>query len=148
MKKTITILLFISLLTGVYAQQEKPVLKPDPRLYETMSETQINDLLQNNPKEIVLANIKVAWFCFFAAKLAEENYQMMGDICQYIKRGKTCNPDKIIKDNAINPLDYNFPQDPHKSNVFPIGKTGNYIIVYSKERYEFWKKEILKSYGF
>ncbi|MEG1555118.1 MAG: hypothetical protein RR356_00115 [Bacteroidales bacterium] len=150
MKNTIYLTLFLLSITSIFAQPKISEIKVDPRLHETMSETEINNLLQNNPKEIVLANFDVAWYCYFTSKLPGDpaNYIQRGDIIKYLKPGKKCDYNKILEENQINKLNFNFPQDQNKSNVFSINNSGYYIVVIPKTEYDQRKQEIARYYGF
>ncbi len=146
------IALFFALMVfaaGLHAQKQQTEIYIDPMLNEVLTEAQINDLRVNNPAQLVRENCNLVHYCYFAAKLTEEEgtYQMKGDLRNYVKAGKTCDYQAIISRGCINRYDYNLEQDPVKQNVYRLGNTGTYIIVLSKQNFERNQDAYLKQYG-
>ncbi len=148
MKKLLLLFVATIALTSAQAQYSRPDIQVDPRLNEVLGESQINDLRANNPKKLVEENCNLISYCFFAAKLINDpTYQMKGELKNYVKAGKSCDYQEIIKNGAINRYDYNLEQDLYKQNVYPLGNTGTYIIVFSKEMFDNTLKAYYRVYG-
>lgn len=150
MKKITLITLALFLLFGAYAQQPKKEIKVDPRLSEILGASKFNDLKANNPKQLLIEHINLNYYCFVALKMTEPegSYIMKDDLKNHVKSGKNCNYQDIINSGAINRYDFNLEQDATRTTVYPMGNTGAYIIVSSKQWFEEQKRAYLAEYGF
>lgn len=150
MKKITFITVALFLLFGAYAQQVKKEIKVDPRLTEILGESKVNDLKANNPKQLLIEHINLNYFCFVAHKMSENEgtYIMKDELKNHVKAGKNCNYQDIINSDIINRYDFDLEQDAFRSTIYPLGNTGVYIIVTSKQRFEEQKRAYLSEYGF
>lgn len=150
MKKLTFFVMALFLLFGAYAQQTKKEIKVDPRLTEILGAAKINDLRANNPKQLLIEHINLNYYCFFALKMTEPEgtFIMKDDLKNHVKAGKNCNYQDIISNGAINRYDFNLEQHEFLNTVYPLGNTGAYIIVTSKQRFEEQKRAVLSEYGF
>ncbi len=150
MKKITFITLAMFLLFGAYAQQSKKEITVDPRLSEILGESKFNDLKANNPKQLLIEHINLNYYCAVAFKLygPEGTYIMKDDLKNHIKTGKNCNYQTIIENGAINIYDYDLEQDNLLPIIYPMGNTGAYIIVNSKQWFDDQKRAILLENGF
>lgn len=149
MKKTILILTMGLFALTAFAQHPNREIKVDPRLYEVLGESKVNDLRANNPRQLLIENCNLVAYCYLALKLDEPagTYQMKGELKNFVKAGKSCNYQEIIETGAINPYDFNLQQEPKLKNIYPLGNTGAYIIVISKEHLDMHKSAVLSNYG-
>jgi hypothetical protein len=150
MKKLTFIIMALFLLFGAYAQQAKKEIKVDPRLTEILGAAKVNDLRANNPKQLLIEHINLNYYCFLAMKMSETegSFIMKDDLKNYVKDGKSCNYEDIISNGAINRYDFDLEQHPFLTTIYPLGNTGAYIIVASKQRFDEQKRAYLSEYGF
>ncbi len=150
MKKFVLFVMALFLLFGASAQQPKKEIKVDPRLNEILGVAKVNDLRANNPKQLLIENINLNYYCFVALKMSEVEgtYIMKDDLKNHVKAGKSCNYQDIISSGAINRYDFDLEQHAVLNTIYPLGNTGAYIIVTSKQRFEEQKRAVLSEYGF
>lgn len=149
MKKLFAVLVLLAIVAGGFAQQANKEIKVDARLYSVLSAQQIEDLRANNPVQLVTENCNLASYCYLALKMTEEEgtFNMKDDLKNHVKTGKACNYQDIIASGCINRYDFNLEQDPYKQNVYPMGNTGAYIIVLSKQNFDNNLNGWLREYG-
>lgn len=149
MKKILFLFALTIVLAGAYAQQSNQQIKVDPRLYEVLGNAKVNDLLANNPRQLVVENCNLASYCFLALKMTETEgtYQMKGDLKNFVKPGKSCDYQQILNVGYINRYDFNLEQDANLENIYTLGSTGAYIVVLSKKRFDKNLNGFLKEYG-
>lgn len=150
MKKITFLVMAFFLLFGAYAQQTKKEIKVDPRLNEILGTAKVNDLRANNPKQLLIEHINLNYYCVVALKLSgpEGTYIMKDDLKNHVKAGKSCNYQDIISSGAINRYDYELEQDKLLPVFYPLGNTGAYIMVNSKQWFDDQKRAILLDNGF
>jgi hypothetical protein len=150
MKKITFLVMAFFLLFGAYAQQTKKEIKVDPRLTEILGTAKVNDLRANNPKQLLIEHINLNYYCVVALKLSgpEGTYIMKDDLKNHVKAGKSCNYQDIISSGAINRYDYELEQDKLLPVFYPLGNTGAYIMVNSKQWFDDQKRAILLDNGF
>jgi hypothetical protein len=150
MKKIALFVITLSLLFGAYAQQAKKEIKVDPRLTEVLGESKINDLRANNPRQLLIEHVNFVCYCALALKPIgpEGTYILKDDLKNHVKAGKSCNYQDIISSGAINRYDYDLEQDKLLPVVYPLGNTGAYMVVNSKQWFEDRKRALLLEYGF
>ena len=73
---------------------------------------------------------------------------MKDDLKNHVKAGKSCNYQNIIESGAINRYDFDLEQNKTMPVIYPLGNTGAYIIVNSKQWFDEQKSAILSDYGF
>lgn len=149
MKKLFALLALVTVVTCGFAQQSNREINVDARLYNVLTQAQIDEMRANNPVQLVTENCNLVNYCFLAVKMteAEGTYKMKDDLKNHVKQGKSCNYDEIIKTGCINRYDYNLEQDPYRQNVYPLGNTGAYIIVLSKQNFDNNLNATLRQYG-
>lgn len=150
MKKLFSTFVMVSLVFVGFCQTTQRDIKVDPMLYSVMTPAQVEDMRTNNPKQLVIENFKTSYYCFLALKMTEPEgtFNMKDDLKNHIKVGKLCDYQSIIQTGCINPNDYNLEQDPYRLNVYPMGTTGAYIIVFSKMLFDQNLQAKLREYGF
>jgi hypothetical protein len=150
MKKVAFLVMALFLLFGAYAQQQKKDFKVDPRLTEILGADKINDLRANNPKQLLIEHINLTYYCALAFKPSgpEGTYILKDDLKNHLKAGKTCDYQAIIQDGAINRYDFDLEQDKLLPVLYPMGNTGAYIMVNSKQWFDDQKRAILLENGF
>lgn len=150
MKKLILFAMALFLLFGAYSQQGKKEIKVDPRLTEILGAAKVNDLKANNPKQLLIEHINLNYFCHVALKMTEPEgtFIMKDDLKNHVKAGKSCNYQDIISSGAINRYNFDLEQHAFMTTVYPMGNTGAYIIVNSKQWFEEQKRAVLSENGF
>lgn len=150
MKKLILFAMAFFLLIGAYSQQSKKEIKVDPRLTEILGAAKVNDLMANNPKQLLIEHVNLNYYCFVAFKLTgpEGTYIMKDDLKNHLKAGKSCNYQEIIQKESVNRYDFDLEQDVTRPTVYPMGNTGVYVIVTPTEWFEAQKHAFLAEYGF
>ena len=150
MKKLILFAMALFLLFGAYSQQTKKEIKVDPRLTEVLGTAKVNDLKANNPKQLLIEHVNLNYFCYVALKMSEPEgtFIMKDDLKNHVEAGKSCNYQDIISSGAINRYDFDLEQHAFMTVVYPMGNTGAYIIVNSKQWFEEQKRAVLSEYGF
>lgn len=150
MKNVILLAMLIFILNGAFAQQVKKEIKVDPRLTEILGESKVNDLRANNPRQLLIEHINLNYYCAVALKLSgpEGTYIMKDDLKNHVKAGKSCNYQDIIQSGAVNRYDFELEQDKLLPVFYPMGNTGAYIMVNSKQWFDDQRRAILLENGF
>ncbi len=150
MKKITFLVMALFLLFGANAQQAKKEIKVDPRLTEILGASKVSELRNNNPKQLLIEHINLNYYCFVALKMTEPEgtFIMKDDLKNHVKAGKSCNYQNIISSGAINRYDFDLEQHAFMTTVYPMGNTGAYIIVNSKQWFEEQKRAVLSENGF
>jgi hypothetical protein len=150
MKKITFLVMALFLLFGAYAQQTKKEIQYTPRLNEILGVAKVNDLKANNPQQLLIEHINVTYYCFVAQKLTgpEGTYIMKDELKNHLKASKSCNYQEIIQNEFVNRYDFELEQDATRPTIYPIGNTGFYVIVNSKEWFNAQKQALLAEYGF
>ncbi len=150
MKKIALFVIALFLLTGAYSQQVKKEIKVDPRLSEILGASKVSDLSAHNPKQLLIEHINLNYYCYVALKMSEPEgtYIMKDELKNHLKTGKSCNYQDIISNGALNRYDFDLEQHAFMTTVYPMGNTGAYIIVNSKQWFEEQKRAVLSEYGF
>lgn len=150
MKKLVLFAVALFLLFGAYSQQTKKEIKVDPRLTEILGADKVNELKANNPKQLLIEQINLNYYCIVATKVTgpEGTYIMKDDLKNHLKAGKSYDYQEIVESEVINRYDFDLEQDALVPVIYPIGNTGSYVIVSSKEWFDLQKRAILAEYGF
>ncbi|MBO4654247.1 MAG: hypothetical protein J5644_01730 [Bacteroidales bacterium] len=150
MKNFVFFAMALFLLSGAYAQQSKKEIKVDPRLTEILGAAKVNDLRANNPKQLLIEHINLNYYCIVALKMteAEGTFIMKDDLKNHVKAGKQCDYQEMIISGVINRYDFDLEQHEALSVVYPMGNTGAYVIVFSKQVFDLQKNAMLSEYGF
>jgi len=147
MKKNIIIFLLLFPLVGLMAQKSPKEIIPDSLLYETFSKSELIKLQQEAPDKLLELNFGVTGFCYISDQ-KPANSQMLGDICKFVSPNKSCDINKMISAKRINSLNYSLPQDLEKYNVFTIGNSSYYVIVYPAPVFMQNKISYIKQFGY
>jgi hypothetical protein len=147
MKKTIILFLLLCPLIGLMAQKSQKEITPDSLLYEAFSKAELIKLQQEAPDKLLELNFGVTGFCYISDQ-KPANSQILGDICKFISPGKSCDINKMIATKKINSLNYSLPQDLEKYNVFTIGNSNYYVIVYPAPVFMQNKISYIKQFGY
>ena len=94
---------------------------------------------------IFCLNYKMTNFAKVAGK-SVEGANVLGYIEQYAKSGVRVNEAEMIRTGAINPFDYDLPQDDTKVNAIRLHTPGYYVLVLPKFRYEEEERANLQQY--
>jgi len=129
MKKTVLFFIFGLWLLAAQSQSQTLQITPDARLYERYSAEKIQSVLEKAPAKILELNSQVLNKCYISNEYPINN-QMMGDIADVQSEDYRLNVQKIVSEKQINPLMFGFQTDMEKYNVYTIGNTGYYVIVY------------------
>jgi len=148
MKKITLVLLAIICATIGYAQRSVQDFVLNERMLEQFSQSEIQQMKQNDFARLFKLNFKMTNYAMVAAKLTDENYKIMGSVQQFAKPGVSTNEAEIIRTGFINPFLYDFPQDDYRVNVFTFGTEGYYVLVIPKSWYDERETAQLKQYGF
>lgn len=138
MKKTVLFCLLISLVMTGFSQVSKlskSEFVMNDRMHEVFSQSQLDDMYNNDFDVLFRLNYKMNNFARLSTK-GVEGANEMGFIDQYAKKGVSVNEGKIVREGALNPFDFDFPQDEIKYNVFKLHTNGYYVIVPPKARFE------------
>lgn len=136
-------------LSVFFLKAQNDIIPVDDLLYDYLGKKQVENLRATNPKQLIIENYNLVAYCFLATKMTEEEgtYQMMGDLKNVLKPGKSCDYASIIQKGCINRYDFNLEQHPYKQNVYTLGNTGAYIIVLSKQKFDNNLNAALRQYG-
>jgi len=129
------------------AQKGPKEVTPDSLLYESFSKSELIKLQQEAPDKLLELNFGVTGFCYISDQ-KPANSQILGDICNFVSPGKICDINKIILTKRINSLNYSLPQDPEKYNVFTMGNSSYFVIVYPAPVFMQNKISYIKQFGF
>ena len=148
MKKIIILFILLCPLVGLMAQKEgQKEVTPDILLYESFSKSELTKMQQEAPDKLLELNFGVTGFCYISDQ-KPANSQILGDICNFVSPGKICDINKIILTKRINSLNYSLPQDPEKYNVFTMGNSSYFVIVYPAPVFMQNKISYIKQFGF
>jgi hypothetical protein len=147
MKKNIILFILLCPLVALMAQKGPKEVTPDSLLYESFSKSELIKLQQEAPDKLLELNFGVTGFCYISDQ-KPANSQILGDICNFVSPGKTCDINKMISTKRINSLNYSLPQDPEKYNVFTISNSSYFVIVYPAPVFMQNKISYIKQFGF
>ncbi|MDR2979256.1 MAG: hypothetical protein LBV02_02265 [Bacteroidales bacterium] len=142
------VLLLFVLSSGVFvmtAQSTSKKVVPDPMLYEIRSESKIAEYLEMAPDKILDLNSYVQNFCYVSNEKPADG-KVLGDISDVKSPGCNVDASNIIVKKRINPGLFSFRQDEGQYNVYTIGSTGWYVIVYPIEIYTQKREEYMNQY--
>ena len=147
MKKTVLFCMLLGLTLSGFSQYLKPksdfVL--DKKMYSVLSESEINDMYDNDFAQLFRMNFKMANFAMLHTKCPEEA-NVIGYLEQYANEGVTVDEAKIIREGSLNPFDFTFPQSANNANVVRLHTSGYYILIQSKYEYENREQAALKQF--
>ncbi len=139
MKRILIILILTLAFVGVYAQQQGNVV-PDNRLYSRFQSTDINNMVEKLPSEIVYWN----WFVdngFVVKRTAPELVSKFPPLKFYDKDTKLAAEEEVAYDaGSFNIMAYDFEILQDKTNVYRIGNTGYVINILSS-------RDLVKKYN-
>jgi len=149
MKKTILFCAALVMVFTGYSQYLKP--KSDfvlnDRMYEIYSKAEIEKMYNNDFESLFHQNFKMSYYARVAGK-SVENGEMLGYIEEYANSGVVVDEARIVREGALNPFDFSFPQDEYRTNVIRMHTPGYYVVVLSKRDYEAMEQAHLKQYEY
>ena len=130
MKRILIILILTLAFAGVYAQQQVNVV-PDNRLYSRFQSTDISNMVEKLPSEIVYWN----WFVdngYVVKRTTSEEASKYQPLKFYDKDTKLAAEDEVAYDeSSFNIMAYDFEILQDRANVYRIGDTGYVINILS-----------------
>jgi len=139
MKRILTILILTFAFAGVYAQQQVNVV-PDNRLYSRFQSTDISNMVERLPSEIVYWN----WFVdngYVVKRTTSEVASKYQPLKFYDKDTKLAAEEEVAYDeSSFNIMAYDFEILQDRTNVYRIGDTGYVINILSS-------RDLVKKYN-
>lgn len=135
MKKIVLLFSVIFSVLACCAQYQKSDLKINPKLYNHYTQTEIEQMYQNDFAQLFRLNFKMNSYVMFGTKDPGGNSKTMGYLSDYAKKGVVVNEEEIIRTGQVDPFDFELPQDDSRINVFMLHRSGYYIFVASKQDY-------------
>jgi hypothetical protein len=148
MKKIFLTLGVIFCVLTNFAQYQKSDLVLNQDLYKHYSQTEIEQMYQQDFVQLFKLNFMMSNFAMFGAKHPGGNTQDMGYLEKYAKPGVTVDEAEIIRTGRIDPLDFDLPQDENRINLFTLHKAGYYIFVASRQDYNRVLEANLNQYAY
>lgn len=147
MKKIIIFTAVICLCLSVFAQKDIHTIKYEGQITLFIPQSEYDILLQNSPMKLVSVYYETTHFCYIDNKVPE-NTRMMGELCDIISEGNTCDDEQtLISKKMIYQDKYRMERDEVRYNAYAIGSTGYYVIVYPLDVFQRGYKKIMKEYG-
>jgi hypothetical protein len=144
MKKILLMSALICLSAWSFAQIEKVTY--DPFIYEVLSSDKIAEYEHYSPSKLLDINYDLIGFCYISNEVPA-NSNVIGEVCDFVSPDKYCDPaDELISTKRINHRNYSFSQDENSYNLFRIGTTGYYVIVYPSAVFLKNKAAYMKKY--
>ena len=125
--------ILLSLIVGVlfvYTSNAQDIV-PDNRIIEAFGQEKTNQLLQDDPNQIIYYNfyLENAYFISQPKEKAVSNAIDIFTVAYLNNNSRYFDEDisKLCKEN-FNPLKYNFERDFHGYTHYKLGETGKYIV--------------------
>ena len=149
MKKTVLFCMLFGLVISGFSQYLKPKSEfvLDKKMYTVLSESEIDNLYDNDFAQLFRMNFKMVNFAMVSTKY-EEGAIVAGYIEEYAKPGVRVDEEQIIRSGAANPFDFTFPQDQNRVTVVKLHKPGYYITIHSKYEYDSREQASLKMFKY
>ena len=149
MKKTVLFCMLLGLTLSGFSQYLKPKSEfvLDKNMYSVLSESQINDMYDNDFAQLFRMNFKMVNFAMVSTKY-DEGAVVAGYLEEYAKPGVRVDEEQIIRTGAVNPFNFNLPQDDRRVTVVKLHKPGYYITIHSKYEYESREQETLNTFKY
>lgn len=145
MKKTVMFCFILGLVLTGFCQKQKSEFVLNDRMYQVFTQAEIDQMYANDFAKLFCLNYKMTNFAKVAGK-SVEGANVLGYIEQYAKTGVRVNEAEMIRTGAINPFDYDLPQDDTKVNAIRLHTPGYYVLVLPKFRYEEEERANLQQY--
>jgi hypothetical protein len=129
MTKKILLNLFVGILL-MYTSNAQDIV-PDSRIVEAFGQEKTNQLLQDDPNQIIYYNfyLENAYFITQPKGKAVSNAVDIFTITYLNNNSKYFDEDiSILCKENFNPLKYNFERDFHGYTHYKLGETGKYIV--------------------
>jgi len=145
MKKTVLFCFLLGLVLTGFSQKSKSEFVLDKKMYNMLSETEIENMYNNDFAKLFCMNFKMVNFAMLSTKY-EEGSNVIGYLEEYANPGVVVDEAQIIRDGALNPFDFTFPQELNRVNVVRLHTSGYYITIHSKYEYESREQANLKQF--
>lgn len=147
MKKTVLICFFLGLVLAGFSQKQKSEFVLNDRMYTVFSKAEIDRMYDSDFAQLFRLNYKMTNFAKVAGK-GVEGANVLGYIEQYAKKGVNVNEAEMIRTGAVNPFDFDLPQDENNINAIRLHTPGYYVLVLPKSRYEAEEQANLQQYNY
>ncbi len=149
MKKSVLFCMLLGLTLSGFSQYLKPKSEfvLDKNMYSVLSESQINDMYDNDFDQLFRMNFKMVNFAMVSTKY-DEGAVVAGYLEEYAKPGVRVDEEQVIRTGAVNPFNFNLPQDDRRVTVVKLHKPGYYITIHSKYEYESREQETLNTFKY
>lgn len=145
MKKILLTTAIFCLSLWSFAQTEK--VQYDPFIYEVLSPERFAEYEHSLPSKLLSINYDLIGFCYISNEIPA-NSTIVGEVCEYVAAGQYCDgAEDLVSTKRINRRNYTFPQDENQYNLYRIGATGYYVIVYPTTVFLKNKAAYMKKYG-
>ena len=150
MKKLVLTTVMMGVMLVGFAQRQIPMSEyyVAPELREELTSAKVDDLLANNPAELVRTSYTMFNYALVVGKLWDGNFQQMGTLEQYLPEGVPYLEEDIIRKGYVNPYKWNLPQDTYRYNLFKLRREGYYVVVMPKVTWEERLNAHLRQFGF
>lgn len=150
MKKTALTMMMMGVMLIGFAQRHIPMSEyyVAPELREELTSAVVDDLLANNPEELVRTSYTMFNYALVVAKLWDGNFQQMGALEQYLPESMTYLEEDMIQKGYVNPYKWNLPQDTYRYNLYKLRREGYYVVVMPKVIWEERLNAHLRQFGF
>ena len=133
---------------NIFAQKSVQSIKYEGVLAQAITQERYDKLLRESPSKLVATYYEVTRFCYVSNQLPEDA-RMMGDFCNYVSPDQVCDDAATVTSTKqINPRKYTMTRDEFRYNVYAIGDSGYYVIVYPANIYQKNYATFMKEYGF
>lgn len=147
MKKIISLIFCLGFISFAFGQGSDVKVTPDPRLYDVFSSDEISYYEMHSPSKLLELNYWLEGYCYVTKELPSP-VQHLGQARDYLSDGFRMDVGEIVGSGQLNSYHYKFPQDKEKYNVFSLGDTGFYVVVYPSGEFMSRKQAYMKQYGY
>lgn len=147
MKKSILFCFLLGLVMTGFCQKPKSDFVLDKKMYQIFSQTEIENMYDNDFAKLFRMNFKMVNFAMLSTKY-EDGADVVGYLEEYANPGVKVDEAKIIREGCLNPYDFTFPQSANKVTVVQMHTPGYCINIHSKYEYESREQASLNQYQY